>query len=84
MEEIILHALARDPADRYPNAMAMKHDLDHPDQVHVTGRADRLQAVQPWKGGWQRSRMLILSIVIPLLVFGAWWFLKNVSISIKK
>src|SRR5580658_2077285 len=37
VEEIVLHALARDPNDRYPTALALKHDLDNPDAVEVTG-----------------------------------------------
>ena len=41
VEEIILHAMARNPADRYATAMEMKNDVDHPDQVQVTGRASR-------------------------------------------
>src|SRR5439155_935900 len=45
VEEIVLHALARDAADRYANALEMKRDLDNPEQVDVTGRAERLQAV---------------------------------------
>jgi eukaryotic-like serine/threonine-protein kinase len=39
IEEIILRTLARDPADRYPSAAAMKVDLEAPDGVIVTGRA---------------------------------------------
>ena len=46
VEEIILHAMARNPHDRYATALEMKHELDHPDQVHVTGRVDRLQAAR--------------------------------------
>ena len=84
VEEIILHAMARDPADRYANAAAMKHDLDHPDEVHVTGRAERLKAVEPWKGGWQRSKVMILAVLIPLLGFGIWFLLTHVNISLKK
>src|SRR5207302_6389359 len=37
VEEIILHAMTRDPADRYASAREMKADLDHPDAVVVTG-----------------------------------------------
>jgi serine/threonine protein kinase len=84
VEEIILKAMARDPAERYDDAQAMKHDLDHPDQVHVTGRAERLQAVQPWKGGWRRYRTLIFAVAVVLLAMGVIWVVNNVSFSLKK
>jgi serine/threonine-protein kinase len=84
VEEIILKAMARDPAERYADAMAMKHDLDHPDQVPVTGRADRLQEVQPWKSGWQRHRMIFIAVAATLLVFAIVWVSTHVNISMKK
>src|SRR5260221_10808910 len=84
VEEIILRAMARDPAERYPSALAMKQDLDHPKEVQVTGRAERLKAVEPWKGGWKRYRMVVLGVLIPLIGFGVWFLLTKVSISIKK
>ena len=43
-EEIVLHAMQRNPADRYPTAAAMKADLDNPQKVRVTGYSDQLQA----------------------------------------
>lgn len=42
LEEIILHAIARVPRDRYASAAEMLHDLEHPAQVEITGRATRL------------------------------------------
>jgi serine/threonine-protein kinase len=43
-EEIILHAMQRDPGSRYPTVAAMKAELDAPRNVRVTGYCDRLQA----------------------------------------
>jgi len=43
-EEIVLHAMQRDPARRYQTAAAMKADLDSPHKIHVTGYCDRLEA----------------------------------------
>jgi len=43
VEEILLRALARRPADRYQSAAAMKADLEAPDTVVVAGLASRLQ-----------------------------------------
>jgi serine/threonine protein phosphatase PrpC len=84
VEEIILHAMARDPADRYPSAIEMKQDLDRPEAVNVTGRAERLQAVEPWKGGWQRKKAMILAVLIPLLIVGIWYVATHYQISQKK
>jgi serine/threonine-protein kinase len=42
MEELILHAIARQPRDRYRSAQEMQKDLCHPKQVLVTGRARQL------------------------------------------
>ena len=44
-EEIALRALRRDPAERFASAAAMRHDLDQPDRIVITGLADRLQPV---------------------------------------
>jgi len=43
-EEIILHAMQRYPADRYPTAAAMKAELDAPKRINVTGYCHRLRA----------------------------------------
>jgi serine/threonine-protein kinase len=42
LEEIVLHAIERRPAARYPSAEAMLKDLEHPEQVLLTNRAERL------------------------------------------
>jgi serine/threonine protein kinase len=42
LEEIILHAIARQPRDRYGSAAQMQKDLCNPSQVLLTGRATRL------------------------------------------
>jgi len=69
VEEIVLHAMARDPDDRYPTAASMKADVDAPDAVVVTGRAERLQAPKPWKNRWRNARIVALSILVPLILF---------------
>jgi serine/threonine-protein kinase len=73
VEEIILHAMARDPQERYATALDMKHELDHPDQVHVTGRAERLVVPSPMSGNLRRYRLVAISAAIPILVFLAVW-----------
>jgi serine/threonine-protein kinase len=42
-EEIVLHAMQRDPADRYQTVSEMKAELDAPQKVFVTGYCHRLQ-----------------------------------------
>ena len=53
-EEIILHALQRNPASRYPTAAAMKAELDAPPTIRVTGYCDRLQAPR-WRSSLRET-----------------------------
>src|SRR5665213_3744585 len=78
VEEIILHAMERNPADRYQAALEMKPDLDHPDEVHVTGRAARLVAPKAWHGKWRGARLGVLAAGIPLVVFGIYLVMRHV------
>jgi serine/threonine-protein kinase len=69
VEEIILHAMSRNPQDRYPTAMKMKEDLDNPDAVQVTGRADRLVAPSLASASWRKFLMVGLPILLVVVVF---------------
>jgi len=69
VEEIILHALARKPADRYPSAAAMKADLVAPERVPVSGRASRLQAPVLAKLWWPVAQLVALCLLIPIVLF---------------
>jgi serine/threonine protein phosphatase PrpC len=84
VEEIILHAMARNPQDRYQTAMEMKNDLDHPDKVHVTGRASRLEAPAVWKSRWRGMRIAVIGIAIPVLALALYLIATHVNISWKK
>jgi len=79
VEEIILHAMARNPQDRYPTALAMKADLDNPSAVVVTGRADRLVVPSVASTSWRRVRIIVLSIGIPILILAAIFLLKHLK-----
>jgi len=68
VEEIVLHAMERDPADRYQSAAEMKAEIDDPETVTVTGRAERVEAPTPWKQGWRKYQSTIFSFGIPVLV----------------
>ena len=69
VEEIILRALARRPADRYPSAAAMKADLVAPERVVVTGLASRLQVPVLAKLWWRIAALLGLCLIIPVVLF---------------
>jgi serine/threonine-protein kinase len=71
LEEIILHAMEREPHRRYQSAAAMKSELDDPESVKITGRHRLLQSPKAWKTHWQGSRLIILSAVLPLVAFAA-------------
>jgi len=84
VEEIVLHAMARNPDERYPTALAMKKDLDDPDSVEVTGRASRLVAPKsPISGNIRQYRLVAISIAIPILIALITWFFSHFSIKPK-
>ena len=69
IEEIVHHAMEREPKHRYASAEEMRAELASPDQVKVTGRASRLVPPSLWKARWRAKRLAALSIVGTLLVF---------------
>ncbi|HEX4448036.1 MAG TPA: hypothetical protein VH044_14910 [Polyangiaceae bacterium] len=81
-EEIVLRALRRDPAERYPTAAAFKADLDEPSQVRVSGLARRLVQVTRWRKRARLARFVALTGVAPLALLVAsfrllWWWLER-------
>jgi serine/threonine protein kinase len=69
LEEIILHAMEREPARRYATAAAMKAELDDLESVKVTGRHQHLQSPKVWKTRWQGMRLVVFSALVPIVVF---------------
>ena len=69
VEEIVLHAMARDPADRYPSAAAMKAEIDAPEDVQVTGRANRLKVPVVSRTPWRMIRMILIGLLVPVALF---------------
>ena len=67
-EEIVLHAMERDPGKRYPSAVAMKEELDHPEAVQLTGRCQRLQRPVPWKRHVKSA--LLVALALSGVVYG--------------
>src|SRR5262249_40674664 len=77
-EEIVLRALRRDPAERYPSARAMKEDLEHPERVTVSGIRDKLVPVTRWGKSLRWARHIFVVVVLPILAQVAlfallWW-----------
>jgi serine/threonine protein kinase len=69
VEEIILHALARDPANRYASIEAMVSDLKAPEQVDVIGRADRLTVPVLRNEWWWVAKVVCIALVLPIVLF---------------
>jgi serine/threonine-protein kinase len=65
-EEIVLHAMERDPGRRYPTAAAMKAELEAPERVALTGRRDRLRISTPARRRWRTIRMVAFWTFVPL------------------
>lgn len=73
VEEIILHALERNPNDRYQSAAEMKAALDCPNAVKLTGRNTRLNAPKMWRIWLRILRPYIVGISLPVLTFLAFY-----------
>ncbi len=78
LEEIILHAMQRNPVERYSSAAAMKAELDDYEKVELIGRYRNLKTPQVWKSRFRLLPLLLLffflQIVGFLLIF---WYLKK-------
>ncbi len=76
VEEIILHALERNPSDRFYSAAAMKAELEDYGSVSLTERVQHLQAPRLWKAHRPMLAkigiLLAGQVVIFLVLF--WWF----------
>jgi serine/threonine-protein kinase len=69
VEEIILHAMERNPEDRYQSASEMKAELDNLDSVKLTGRYLHLNTPKVWRIWLRILRPFIIGVVIPILSF---------------
>jgi serine/threonine-protein kinase len=73
VEEIILHAMSRNPQERYETAVAMKAELDHPESVHVTGRVGKLVTPSLASTSWRKVKVVVIPVAVVVLVFLAFW-----------
>jgi len=75
IEEVVLHAMERDPLKRYSSAATMKAELDSPETVEVTHRHKRLRAVVPESRRFRRVSVYLCAPLIPIVAFLLLWFL---------
>jgi len=71
MEEIILHAMEREPKRRYQSAAEMKRELDDYEIVPLTKRYERLRSPQVWKSRFRLVPMIIIFVLLWILGFFA-------------
>ncbi|HEY9154674.1 MAG TPA: protein kinase, partial [Opitutaceae bacterium] len=76
IEEIILHALARDPEKRFESAERMKAELDDYEIVELVERFKHLEPIRPWRGKFRLLPYIIFFIILQFLLFGGmfWYF----------
>ena len=78
LEEIILHALERNPANRYSSAGLMKAELDDYEKVPLSGRWERLQPPQIWKTRYRLVPIIIGLVLMNITLFLLlWWYLSK-------
>ena len=77
LEEIVLHAMEEKPFNRYASAAEMKADLDNPEKVPLTGRAERLRPQIAWQGNWHRIRFIVFALLLPVVIFGILFLIYN-------
>ncbi len=69
LEEIILHALERDPKARYAAAADMKRELNDYKLVELTQRYQHLRSPQPWKSSQNTLTMVVVCAAVTILLF---------------
>jgi serine/threonine-protein kinase len=79
LEEIILHAMERDPKRRYQSAAEMKRELDDYEIVQMTDRCTRLQAPQIWRSRFRMLPMIVGIVLLQVVLFLVllWYFRKR-------
>ena len=69
VEEIIMHAMAPRPSDRYSSAAAMKAELDSPGTVQVTGRYRNPRKASSWPKRLRLAAFVLSAAVVPVILF---------------
>jgi serine/threonine-protein kinase len=78
-EEIVLHAMQRNPAARHASIAALQQELDAPERIQITNLCDRLQAPRPTLSleAKQMVNGIIWSIGFLLFLVLMFFFLRN-------
>ena len=69
IEEIILHAMAPNPSDRYSSVAAMKAELDSPQTVQLTGKYQNPRKASAWPKRLRLSGIVLIIGAVPFLLF---------------
>ena len=78
VEEIILHALEREPANRFQTVAEMKAELDDYEKVQLVGRYRHLQAPQLWRSRFRTLPLLLgLGFVWVISFLLLFWYLSK-------
>jgi len=78
MEEIILHALERNPSNRFPSADAMSKELNDYSEVQLTERSKRLQSPQLWRARFPLLPTIVVLAALQIAAFFLlFWFLSH-------
>ena len=78
IEEIILHAMERDPKRRYQSALEMRAELDNYEAVEMTSRHSRLQSPQLWKSRFSMVPLVVGFVLLWILGFVLmFWYFKH-------
>ncbi len=77
MEETILRAVARNPDQRYQKCTDLKHDLENPDHVQITGLSNNLESPRPYRPMLRLAIGWLLLACIPLVLFALIYFLSH-------
>lgn len=68
VEEIILHAMERNPDRRYASVAEMGAELAHPERVVLSGRWKRLEPSTRWRRARRQLKTIILWAIVPVIV----------------
>jgi serine/threonine-protein kinase len=77
MEEIILHALEREPSNRFPSAGAMREELNDYGEVDLTERSKRLRPPRLWKSRFRLLPAIALLVALQIAAFFVLFWLFN-------
>ncbi|HVU18032.1 MAG TPA: protein kinase [Candidatus Didemnitutus sp.] len=79
IEEITLHALARNPNQRFATAAEMQGELENYDHVTLTGRHENLEPAAPWRRRGRLVPMIVAFVLIQAAIIAAlyWYFSRH-------